>query len=376
MRLADFSPLHRNEASGALGGLTRLRRFAQDDAHIFCTREQVRSEVLGCLDFVRSVYGLFGFSFRVRLSTRPELYVGDLSTWDEAEAALRGALTDFLRPQRGGELAAATAAVGAGVGVGAGAGAGDATVQIDVDEGGGAFYGPKLDVTVKDAVGREHQCATVQLDFQLPQRFRLQYTHADGTLRTPVMIHRAIMGSLERFMGVLIEHTAGRWPFWLNPRQVVVATVADRHSAYARLVCDQLTRLTPAAYISSGDAGEAVAAEVDASAETVSRKVRDAQVAQVSVVAVVGDAEQANGTVTLRFRDRATAVDFTRLRAAAAAAGGGGSGQGVAAPAVVVPEKPAPLTLQLSEAVELLRRWAALPTRQADWASASTSTVP
>ena len=275
MRLADFSPLHRNEASGALGGLTRLRRFAQDDAHIFCAPSQVADEVAACLRFVAAVYGVFGFRFRAVLSTRPPLSVGGDAAWAAAEAALADSLRAFLGP--GG-------------------------APLDVEAGGGAFYGPKIDVFVEDALRREHQCATVQLDFNLPARFGLAYTDSSGATATPVLIHRAVLGSVERMLGVLIEHTGGRWPFWLSPRQVLVASVSERHAAAARAA---------AAALAPPEAGAAALfVDVDVSTRTVAKKVREAQAAQYNVVAVVGDAEAADGTVSLRFRDAVTRAAF------------------------------------------------------------------
>jgi threonyl-tRNA synthetase len=317
VRLADFSTLHRNEARGALGGLTRLRRFAQDDAHIFCGEEHIAAEVEGCLSFVAAVYRLFGFSFRMRLSTRPEVYVGDLPTWDRAETALRQSLVRFLETTNATTGAAASAAGG--------------RVTVDVDEGGGAFYGPKVDVFVRDAIGREHQCATVQLDFQLPRRFGLSYRapSAGGSeagteaaapaYETPVIIHRAILGSVERMFGILIEHTGGKWPFWLSPRQILVCTVADRHAPYARRVAESL-RFAPtaaaAAPVAAGDpaavADTGLWSEVDESTRSVPKKVREGQVEQWNVIAVVGDSEEAAGAVALRFRDAATYEGFLK----------------------------------------------------------------
>ena len=352
IRLADFSALHRNEASGALGGLTRLRRFQQDDAHIFCRPDQVQAEVRGCLDFVAYVYRLLGFAFRVKLSTRPERFVGDVETWNTAEAALRTALERFSA-----DPAAVSAASGGG------AAAGSAPVEVDV--GGGAFYGPKVDVFVRDAIGREHQCATVQLDFQLPARFELEFAASGGASEQqpsrPVIIHRAILGSLERMMAILIEHTGGRWPFWLSPRQVLVCSVAERHAAYAQRVAEALSvplvaaAATPvlappplegAAAAASGapspcpspptfhddreDSGLWV--DVDASDRTVPRKVRDGQAEQYNLILVVGDAEATAGTATVRFRDEASWAAFSAAAAAvpdaAAALGGDGSGSG------------------------------------------------
>lgn len=342
VRLADFSSLHRNEASGALSGLTRVRKFAQDDAHIFCTEQQIQEEVAGCLDFVAAIYGLFGFSFRLKLSTRPEQYVGDLSTWAAAERALASALKAFL----------ASKSTAAGI-ASTGGGADTSSVQFDVDEGGGAFYGPKIDVFVRDAIGREHQCATVQLDFNLPKRFGLTYRNEEGSDVTPVMIHRAILGSVERFMAVLIEHTAGKWPFWLSPRQVLLCPVADRHIPYARAVAQQLqfpvaavdgttiasegtadTRVIAAHLLGSvrppappfAEVSEASSSpsgstavkdgamhrdtqlyvEVDESTRTVGKKVREGQLDAWNLQVVLGDSEQAIGGAAVRFRDQST----------------------------------------------------------------------
>ena len=299
LRLADFSALHRNEVSGALGGLTRLRRFSQDDAHIFCTEAQIGAEVAGCLDFIASIYQLFGFTFRAVLSTRPESgSVGEDATWGAAERALGEALHAFL-------------------------GAGS---SFEVDAGGGAFYGPKIDVFVKDALGREHQCATVQLDFNLPQRFGLEYRtsgvagEASGseaaTTAVPVMIHRAILGSLERFFGILIEHTAGKWPFWLSPRQVLLCTVSERHHAYALRVAEALRfAAVPAAPapLPPADARGAPPAplvedtslwvDIDASPRTVNKKVREGQGEAYNLLILLGDEEERAGTASVRFRD-------------------------------------------------------------------------
>jgi threonyl-tRNA synthetase len=358
VRLADFSALHRNEATGALGGLTRLRKFQQDDAHIFCAREHIEAEVHGCLDFVAAVYRLFGFSFRLVLSTRPAAHVGDGATWDHAEAALGGALASFLAAHpahAGGGGGGGEAAAGGGgtrlppnlaalvscvpaASPPAAAADPDASATTtttttttttapprgrgyDVDAGGGAFYGPKIDVFVRDALGREHQCATVQLDFQLPARFGLEFTDVERRRAPPVIIHRAILGSVERMFGILAEHTGGRWPFWLSPRQLLLCPVAERHNAYAEAAAAALR----AGGGQEGAGASALHVEVDASARTVAKRVREAQVAQWNVVGVVGDAEAATGTVALRFRDAATWAEFA---AAAGEAVGGADGEG------------------------------------------------
>lgn len=260
VRLADFSALHRNEASGALTGLTRVRRFHQDDAHIFCSADQVQSEISASLEFIQHVYGVFGFTFQLRLSTRPENYMGELSVWNDAEAQLREALDGF------GE-------------------------SWTVNEGDGAFYGPKIDIVVTDALQRQHQCGTIQLDFQLPRNFELTYDGADGQSHTPIIIHRAVLGSIERMMAILIEHTGGKWPLWLSPRQVAVLPIAEAHREYAKDVAATLER----------DAK--VFVDVQDSNKTLSKRVREAQVAGYNYILVVGDKEQETREVNVRTRD-------------------------------------------------------------------------
>lgn len=258
-RMADFGVLHRNEFSGALTGLTRVRRFQQDDAHIFCTVDQIRDEIVGAFDFLYAVYGLFGFSFKLKLSTRPEKYIGDIAVWDMAEAKLKEALDNF-------------------------------TEKIDSkweeNPGDGAFYGPKIDITVYDALRREHQCGTIQLDFNLPQRFKLRYVAAKdessanqdsndpelpvGYAR-PVMIHRAVLGSFERMFGILTEHFAGKWPFWLSPRQVLVVPVMPAVNDYAKEL--QQTFQEKGIYI-----------DVDLSSDTFQKKIRTGQLKQYNFI--------------------------------------------------------------------------------------------
>ncbi|GMH28051.1 hypothetical protein Nepgr_029894 [Nepenthes gracilis] len=261
LRLADFGVLHRNEASGALTGLTRVRRFQQDDAHIFCRETQVKDEVRGALDFIKYAYGVFGFSFELKLSTRPEKHLGDLGTWEKAEAALTEALNEFGEPWQ-------------------------------INEGDGAFYGPKIDISVSDALKRKFQCATLQLDFQLPSRFNLSYSAEDEAKRErPVMIHRAILGSVERMLAVLLEHYKGKWPFWLSPRQAIVCTVSEKSESYALKVRDEIHQ-----------AGYFV--DVDTSDKTINKKVREAQLAQYNYILVVGEKDAENGVVTVRIRDK------------------------------------------------------------------------
>ncbi|GAB4825910.1 hypothetical protein Ancab_008777 [Ancistrocladus abbreviatus] len=261
LRLADFGVLHRNEASGALTGLTRVRRFQQDDAHIFCRESQVKDEVRGVLEFISYVYDIFGFTFDLKLSTRPEKYLGDLETWDKAEAALTEALNEFGKPWQ-------------------------------INEGDGAFYGPKIDISVSDALKRKFQCATLQLDFQLPSRFNLTYSAEDEAKRErPVMIHRAILGSVERMFAILLEHYKGKWPLWLSPRQAIVCTVSEKSEPYALKVQDQIHH--GGFYV-----------DVDTSDRTINKKVREAQLAQYNYILVVGEKDAENGVVTVRVRDK------------------------------------------------------------------------
>ncbi|KAL6269511.1 hypothetical protein ACE6H2_026422 [Prunus campanulata] len=251
-----------NEASGALTGLTRVRRFQQDDAHIFCRESQVKDEVRGVLEFIEYTYNIFGFTFKLKLSTMPESHMGDLATWKKAEAALKEALIEFGKPW-------------------------------EVNEGDGAFYGLKIDITVSDALSRDHQLATLQLDFQLPDRFKLYYSAEgeDGKMERPVMIHRAVLGSVERMLAVLLEHYKGKWPFWLSPRQAIVCPVSHTALPYALQVRDQIHQ-----------AGYYV--DVDTSDKTIQKKVRQAQMAQYNYILVVGEEEVQNGQVSVRVRDK------------------------------------------------------------------------
>ena len=258
LRLHEQTPLHRNEASGVLSGLTRVRQFAQDDAHCFVTQDQIGEEVERLLGLIQRVYGDFGLTYEAKLSTRPEEFLGDVSTWDSAEAQLRDAL------QRAGQ-------------------------SYTVNDGDGAFYGPKIDFDVTDAIGRKWQCATIQLDYQLPSRFGLTYVGADNAVHQPVVIHRAIFGSFERFIAILIEHFAGAFPLWLAPVQAVALPIADRHADYARSVQRTL-----------GAAGLRV--ELDDRQEKIGYKIREAQLQKVPYMLVVGDREAAEATVSVRTR--------------------------------------------------------------------------
>jgi threonyl-tRNA synthetase len=259
IRFADFGALHRNELAGALTGLTRVRRFQQDDAHIFCAPEQIKDEIRGALEFMSYVYTIFGFEFTLGLSTRPEKRVGSDAVWDQAEAALADALNTFGKPWK-------------------------------INKGDGAFYGPKIDILVTDALKREHQCATIQLDFNLPERFNLTYRKADDSLGRPVIIHRAIFGSVERFTAILMEHTGGKWPFWISPRQAIVCSVAENFVPYAKEVHQRLW-----------DAGFDV--DLDISDKTLPKKVFEAQQAQYNFILVVGKEELDSKTVAIRSRD-------------------------------------------------------------------------
>ncbi|XP_045865701.1 threonine--tRNA ligase 2, cytoplasmic [Meles meles] len=261
IRFADFGVLHRNELSGTLSGLTRVRRFQQDDAHIFCTVEQIEEEINGCLQFLQSVYSTFGFSFQLNLSTRPENFLGEVEIWDEAEKQLQNSLVEFGKPWK-------------------------------LNPGDGAFYGPKIDIKIKDAIGRYHQCATIQLDFQLPIRFNLTYVSKDGDdKRNPVIIHRAILGSVERMIAILSENYAGKWPFWLSPRQVMVIPVGPTCEKYALQV-------------SSAFFEEGFMADVDLDHScTLNKKIRNAQLAQYNFILVVGEKEKTNNAVNVRTRD-------------------------------------------------------------------------
>ena len=256
IRYSEAGLVHRHEPSGTLHGLMRVRHITQDDAHIFCTEEQVQEEVIGCLDFGFFLYETFGFQPRLELSTRPEQRIGSDDMWDRAEAALDGALR----------------AKG---------------LEFEVNAGDGAFYGPKIDLHMTDSIGRSWQLGTVQLDYSMPERFEISYTGADNAEHRPVMIHRALLGSFERFIGILVEHYAGDFPLWLAPVQAAVLPVADRHAEYGARVAKAL-----------GAAG--LRAELDSRTESVGRKIREAELRKVPYMLVIGDREAESEGVALR----------------------------------------------------------------------------
>ncbi len=256
VRYSEPGLLHRDEPSGTLHGLLRARHFAQDDAHIFCTIEQIQEEVAGCLEFAFATYAVFGIDVRLEFSTRPENRIGSDELWDQSEAALVQALESQ-------------------------------GLAYDVNEGDGAFYGPKIDMHMTDSLGRSWQLGTVQLDYNMPARFGLTYTGADNAEHQPVMIHRALMGSYERFIGILLEHLSGELPVWLTPVQAIVLPIADRHNLYAAQVVEALQ-------------ARGVRAEADERSESVSRKIRDAELRKIPFMLVVGDREQETGVVSVR----------------------------------------------------------------------------
>lgn len=258
LRIGELGIVHRHEKSGELGGLMRVRCFTQDDAHIFMMPSQIKDEIKGVVQLIDTVYKLFGFTYHVELSTRPENSMGSDEDWEHATKALQDALDELK-------------------------------IDYVINEGDGAFYGPKIDFHLTDAIGRTWQCGTIQLDFQLPQRFELEYTGEDGQKHQPIMIHRVVYGSIDRFMGILIEHFAGAFPVWLAPEQVRVLPITDRNNEYANSICQILK-----------DNG--VRATVDERNEKVGYKIREAHNMKVPYLIIVGDDEQANGTISLRGR--------------------------------------------------------------------------
>ena len=256
MRVGELGQVHRHELSGALHGLMRVRTFTQDDAHLFMLPEQVQDEIIGIAQFIDDIYGMFGFKYHIELSTRPDDYMGELSDWEKAENALKAAIEK----------------VGA---------------EYVINEGDGAFYGPKLDFHLEDSLGRTWQCGTIQLDMQMPQRFDLTYIGPDGEKHRPIMIHRVIFGSIERFIGILIEHFAGKFPLWLAPVQVRLMTVTEKFVPYAEQVKEKL-------------AAAGIRVELDARNEKIGYKIREARNQRVSYLCVIGEQEEQTNALAVR----------------------------------------------------------------------------
>ena len=260
IRMGELGLVHRHEKSGQLHGLFRVRCFTQDDAHIFMTREQIKDEIKGVVSLINEVYTLFGFKYHVELSTRPENSMGSDEDWEVATESLRNALDDL-------------------------------GLTYVVNEGDGAFYGPKIDFHLEDSIGRTWQCGTIQLDFQLPQRFEMEYVGEDGAKHRPIMVHRVAFGSIERFIGILIEHFAGKFPVWLSPLQVKILPITDRQVEYANNLCKQMKDL-------------GIRVEVDDRSEKIGYKIREAQLSKVPYMLVVGEKEAEAGQVAVRRRDK------------------------------------------------------------------------
>ena len=258
MRVGELGRVHRHELSGALHGLMRVRAFTQDDAHIFMLPEQIKSEIKGVVELIDKVYSIFGFKYHVELSTRPEDSMGSDEEWQMAEDSLRGALDEL-------------------------------NLQYVINEGDGAFYGPKIDFHLEDSIGRTWQCGTIQLDFQLPQRFELEYVGSDNEKHRPIVIHRVIFGSIERFIGILIEHFAGKFPTWLAPVQVKVLPISDRFNNY----CDEVVKQ----FNENG-----IRVEIDQRNEKIGYKIREARNERVPYIVIIGEKEEGEGNISLRSR--------------------------------------------------------------------------
>lgn len=261
LRFSDIDVIHRNEKSGQLNGLFRVRMFRQDDSHNYVTEEQIGSEIKEIIEIAKEMYGVFGLEFKLTLSTRPDDYMGDINVWNKAEADLKEVLDEIC-----GEN------------------------NYLINEGDGAFYGPKIDIKMKDCLGREWQMGTVQLDFQLPSRFNITYIDKNGEKKTPIMIHRAILGSFERFIGIITEHYAGAFPFWLAPVQIRILSLSENEVEYASKIKDQLKEL-----------GYRV--ETDFSDDKIGYKIREAQLQKVPYMIVIGKNEVQNNTISVRARD-------------------------------------------------------------------------
>jgi threonyl-tRNA synthetase len=259
LKAGEFGLVHRHELSGVLNGLFRVRSFTQDDAHIFCSEDQLKDSIIELINLVDEVYSTFRFTYKVELSTKPEKAMGDQKIWDKAEKAL----SDAMKSKK---------------------------MDFKINEGDGAFYGPKLDFHLTDAIGRTWQCGTIQVDFSMPEKFGLTYEGKDGKQHTPVMVHRAIYGSVERFFGILIEHYAGKFPLWINPLQIKILTVADKFNKYAEEIKGKMVE-------------EGLRVSIDKRAESISKKVRDSQALKIPLIIIIGEKEVDGKTVSVRTLD-------------------------------------------------------------------------
>jgi threonyl-tRNA synthetase len=267
IRYFELGTVCRHEKSGVLHGLLRVREFTQDDAHIFLRQDQLHEEILNIIQFVHDVMGIFNFEYEMEISTRPEKYIGTLEDWNKAEQVLKDVLDSQGLP-------------------------------YDINEGDGAFYGPKIDVKLKDAIGRKWQCATIQCDFALPERFDLNYVDSDGKRKRPVMLHRVILGALERFIGILIEHYGGRFPVWLSPTQVIIMNITDEQEPYVKALQEEMIN-------------EGLRVDIDTRNEKLSLKIRDGAVRKVPYLIIAGKKEMASETVSVRVRDGGELKDVT-----------------------------------------------------------------
>ncbi|MBC2458548.1 threonine--tRNA ligase [Clostridium beijerinckii] len=258
MRVGELGRVHRHELSGALHGLMRVRAFTQDDAHIFMLPDQIKSEIKGVINLIDKVYSKFGFKYNLELSTRPEDSMGSDEEWELAESSLKGALDEL-------------------------------NLEYKINEGDGAFYGPKIDFHLEDSIGRTWQCGTIQLDFQLPQRFELEYVGSDGEKHRPIVIHRVVFGSIERFIGILIEHFAGKFPTWLSPVQVKILPISNKFNSYSEKIKDKLS-------------SEGIRVEIDQKDEKIGYKIREARNERVPYIIIVGEKEEAENNISLRSR--------------------------------------------------------------------------
>jgi threonyl-tRNA synthetase len=254
----EYGVVHRHEFTGALHGLFRVREFTQDDAHIFCTAEQIEEQIIEVVDFVDKIMSTFGFDYKMMVSTKPDKAVGNDEVWEVSTQALKNAMNKN-------------------------------NLSYDIDEGGGAFYGPKIDIKITDAIGREWQCGTIQLDFNLPERFELEYNDEDNAKIQPVMIHRAILGSFERFIGILTEHYAGEFPMFIAPTQVAIIPIADNHKEYAKIISDKLIDINADSDIYDKN-------------DSLNKRIRTAEKTRVPMLIIIGDEEVKGKTVAVRDR--------------------------------------------------------------------------